>query len=140
MNMFLHDIKYGVSYPTVALIKKGGKNHSGRVLHWSGLIRKEIYHRDTGGTEAHEGVICACVMSYRINQLTHEVIGSAIEVHKQLGPGLLESAYRKCLCRELIMRGVSLEYEQPLPLEYKGLKWTAAIAWILSWAAWLLLR
>jgi GxxExxY protein len=56
-----------------------------------------------------------------INQLTHEVIGAAIEVHRKLGPGLLESAYRKCLCRELMLRGIPYKKEQPLPLEYKGI-------------------
>jgi GxxExxY protein len=61
-------------------------------------------------------------MNSRVNQVSHEVIGAAIEVHRKLGPGLLESAYRKCLCRELFMRGVRFEYERPLPLEYKGLR------------------
>ncbi|MDQ6654180.1 MAG: GxxExxY protein [Acidobacteriota bacterium] len=56
-----------------------------------------------------------------MNQLTHKVIGAAIEVHRKLGPGLLESAYRQCLCRELLLRGVPFEKEQPLPLEYKGI-------------------
>ena len=57
-----------------------------------------------------------------INQLTHEVIGAAIEVHRKLGPGLLESAYRKCLCRELMLRGIPYKKEEPLPLEYKGIR------------------
>ncbi len=61
-------------------------------------------------------------MNPNLNQLTHEVIGAAIEVHRKLGPGLLESAYRKCLCRELLLRGVGFEYEYPLPLEYKGIR------------------
>lgn len=58
----------------------------------------------------------------RINHLTGQVIGAAIEVHKALGPGLLESSYEKCLCRELGLRGVSYVRQHPLPLEYKGLK------------------
>jgi GxxExxY protein len=61
-------------------------------------------------------------MNTHANQLTHEVIGAAIEVHRKLGPGLLESAYRKCLCHELFLRGVKFEYEYPLPLEYKGIR------------------
>lgn len=61
-------------------------------------------------------------MNSPINQLTHEVIGAAIEVHRKLGPGLLESAYRKCLCRELMLRHISFEHERPLPLEYKGIR------------------
>lgn len=57
-----------------------------------------------------------------INQLTHEVIGASIEVHRALGPGLLESAYLQCLCRELMVRGIPYRREYPLPVEYKGLK------------------
>jgi len=59
-------------------------------------------------------------MYSHLNQLTHEVIGAAIEVHRKLGPGLLESAYKRCLCHELFLRRVKFEYEYPLPLEYKG--------------------
>ncbi|MDQ5844400.1 MAG: GxxExxY protein [Acidobacteriota bacterium] len=57
-----------------------------------------------------------------INRLTHQIIGAAIDVHRQIGPGLLESAYRKCLRRELFLQGVPFEYEKPLPLEYKGIR------------------
>jgi GxxExxY protein len=56
-----------------------------------------------------------------LNQITREIIGAAIEVHRQLGPGLLESSYRECLCRELVLRGIPFEREKPLPLEYKGM-------------------
>ena len=55
-------------------------------------------------------------------ELTEQVIGAAIEVHRQLGPGLLESAYEKCLCRELELRGLSFERQKAIPLEYKGVK------------------
>jgi len=57
-----------------------------------------------------------------INKITEAIIGAAIEVHRQLGPGLLESAYHKCLCKELSLRGVSFESERPLQLSYKGLE------------------
>ncbi len=57
-----------------------------------------------------------------INQLTGKIIGAAIEVHKSLGPGLLESAYEECLCHELSLRRVSFHRQRPLPLEYKGKK------------------
>lgn len=57
-----------------------------------------------------------------INKLTSEIIGSAIEVHKTLGPGLLESAYEECLCRELALRNISFERQLQLPIEYKGVK------------------
>ena len=57
-----------------------------------------------------------------INDLTGKVIGAAIEVHKQLGPGLLESAYEECLSRELELRQVAHKRQKPLPIEYKGVK------------------
>ena len=57
-----------------------------------------------------------------INQLSSKIIGSAIEVHKTLGPGLLESSYQKCLCHELRLCGIAYENEKPLPLVYKGEK------------------
>ena len=56
-----------------------------------------------------------------INRVTEAVIGSGIEVHRTLGPGLLESAYEECLCRELDLRGVSFERQKALPVSYKGL-------------------
>jgi GxxExxY protein len=55
-----------------------------------------------------------------INQLSSKIIGAAIEVHKVLGPGLLESAYEKCLCHELKLRGLSFDNQKPLPLVFKG--------------------
>jgi GxxExxY protein len=55
-------------------------------------------------------------------ELTEAVIGAMIEVHKHLGPGLLESAYHQCLCHELALRGLSFEREKPLPVIYKGTK------------------
>ena len=61
-------------------------------------------------------------MNPHVNVLTYNIIGAAIEVHKVLGPGLLESTYRECLCRELSLRGVSFRRECGLPLEYKGIR------------------
>jgi GxxExxY protein len=55
-------------------------------------------------------------------KLTGEIIGAAIEAHQQLGPGLLESSYEVCLCRELELRGIPFEFQKPLPLEYKGIR------------------
>jgi GxxExxY protein len=57
-----------------------------------------------------------------INKVTESVIGSAIEVHKHLGPGLLESAYRDCLAYELTLHKISYEKEMILPVEYKGIQ------------------
>ena len=61
-------------------------------------------------------------MFTHVNVLTSEIIGAAIEVHRHLGPGLLESAYQRCLARELELRTIPFRYECPLPLEYKGLR------------------
>jgi GxxExxY protein len=57
-----------------------------------------------------------------INQITEKIIGCAIEVHKGLGPGLLESAYEECLCYELNRIGLKFERQVPLPVVYKGVK------------------
>ncbi len=57
-----------------------------------------------------------------IDDLTGKVIGAAIEVHKALGPGLLESAYEECLCRELDLRKIPYERQMGLPIEYKGMR------------------
>ena len=53
---------------------------------------------------------------------THDIVGAAIEVHRRLGPGLLESAYQTCLYRELLIRGISFQSQVPLPVQYRGLQ------------------
>lgn len=53
---------------------------------------------------------------------TASIIGAAIEVHRQLGPGLLESAYGQCLCHELHLRGLLFQCQVDLPVSYKGLQ------------------
>ena len=68
-----------------------------------------IYHR---GTEDTEGSRRRC---------THDIVGAAIEVHRRLGPGLLESAYETCLGRELYLRGIEFQRQVPLPVQYRGL-------------------
>lgn len=55
-------------------------------------------------------------------QLTHEIIGAAMEVHRTLGPGLLESAYAECLARELALRRIPYEREKPIPVVYKDVR------------------
>jgi GxxExxY protein len=57
-----------------------------------------------------------------LNHLTETVIGAAIEVHRVLGPGLLESAYQLCLCRELSLRGLEFERQISIPIQYKDVK------------------
>ena len=69
-----------------------------------------FHHRGTGDTEGSS--TCS----------THDIVGAAIEVHRHLGPGLLESAYEACLCRELWLRGITFERQVMLPLDYRGLQ------------------
>ena len=57
-----------------------------------------------------------------LNQLTEAIIGAAVEVHKRLGPGLLESTYRICLAYELRKRGFGVVEEQPVPVVYDDVK------------------
>lgn len=56
------------------------------------------------------------------NEISQIIIGCAIEVHKQLGPGLLESAYEECLCYELRIRGLNVQKQKPMPIIYKEVK------------------
>ena len=56
------------------------------------------------------------------NDISSEIIGHAIEVHRMLGPGLLESAYQQCLCYELRKDGFSVEIEKPMPIIYKDIQ------------------
>ncbi len=56
----------------------------------------------------------------KTNEITDAIIGAAIEIHRALGPGLLESAYEECLCEELRLRGIPFERQKPLPVQYKG--------------------
>lgn len=65
-------------------------------------------HRDTESTER--------------DPISATVIGAAIEVHRVLGPGLLESAYEECLCHELSLRGIAFERQLALPVDYKGVR------------------
>lgn len=69
-----------------------------------------LHHR---GTEDTEGLS---------DRRTHDIVGSAIDVHRQLGPGLLETAYERCLCRELFLRGIEHERQVQLPIEYRGIR------------------
>ncbi len=57
-----------------------------------------------------------------LNLVTHDIIGAAIEVHRCLGPGLLESLYRECVCHELRLRNVIFDREVAVSLQYKGLQ------------------
>lgn len=58
----------------------------------------------------------------KINDITREIIGAGIEVHRKQGPGLLESAYETCLCHELALRKIPFRRQVDLPIDYKGVK------------------
>lgn len=62
-----------------------------------------------------------------LDELTYKVIGCAIEVHKQIGPGLLESVYEKCFVKELSLKGIGYKQQLRIPLEYKGLQLDAEL-------------
>jgi GxxExxY protein len=70
-----------------------------------------IHH---GGTETRSKLL--------YESLTEQIIGAAIEVHRALGPGLLESAYEECLCHEFNLRGLKFQRQVALPVEYKDVK------------------
>jgi GxxExxY protein len=58
----------------------------------------------------------------KINEVTEKIIGACIEVHRALGPGLMESAYEECLCRELSLQDISFQRQVPMPVTYKGVQ------------------
>jgi len=62
------------------------------------------------------------IQSMQFEELTRKIIGASIEVHKALGPGLLESAYEECLFYELTQHGLKVERQKPVPVVYKEIK------------------
>jgi GxxExxY protein len=86
-----------------------------------------MHHKVTKTTKMHGGTgwgndsYRSPAAKARADALSGEISGAAIEVHGQLGPGLLESTYRACLVEELRMRGISHRQELALPIKYRGL-------------------
>ncbi len=68
-----------------------------------------------------------------LKELTYEIIGAAIEVHKQLGPGLLEKVYEVCMVYELSLRGISVKSQQTIPVFYKGVILDAQLRYMICW-------
>jgi GxxExxY protein len=60
--------------------------------------------------------------SFENDILTEQIIGAAIQVHRELGPGLLESTYEACLCYELSLKGLKIERQKIMPISYKGVQ------------------
>ncbi len=58
----------------------------------------------------------------KFDELSNQVIGCAIEVHRELGPGLLESTYEQCFAHELRRAGITFQLQQPQPVQYKGIR------------------
>jgi GxxExxY protein len=90
-------------------------------------IQYSSKHRGTENTEEVSGCFLRGLgasgffvleLTMELNDLSHAIIGAAIEVHKRLGPGLLESVYRVCLAYELRKRGFQAVEEQPVPVLY----------------------
>lgn len=73
-----------------------------------------------GEAIAAEPKACALQTKDRLNEVSGMVLGAAIDVHKELGPGLLESAYETCLAYELAQRGLNVRRQVELPVTYKG--------------------
>src|SRR5215216_4952945 len=70
---------------------------------------------------AEPRVFPRCIQTATRDALTEKIIGSAIEVHRALGPGLLESAYEQCLARELSLENIPFRLQVAIPVEYKGM-------------------
>ena len=79
-----------------------------------------LNHRDTEGAERR--LIVTQSGAFPEKELTRQIIGAAMEVHRELGAGLLESAYRACVARELALRGIPFELEKAIPVQYKGVE------------------
>lgn len=79
--------------------------------------RRKAHHGGTEGAEKKKGIE---MLIY--GELTHAIRGAAMEVHKELGPGLLESANEECMCHELSIRGLASQRQVALPVVYKGIK------------------
>ena len=76
---------------------------------------QHLNHRDTEGTEGRKGLP-------ERDSLTERIIGAAIEVHRRLGPGLLESAYEECLCHELSVAHLPYRRQVAVPVQYKSVR------------------
>ncbi len=74
-------------------------------------------HGDTEGTEKRGREEFKMLLN---EKLTEAIIGAAMEVLREFGPGMLESTYERCLCRELFLRGLTFSRQVELPIQYKG--------------------
>ena len=89
------------------------------------MMNRTLHHR--GGAETQRGDSSAACRSVGgdtspVNRVTERILGLAIEIHRSLGPGLLESAYEECLGYELSRAGLKFERQRALPVAYKGVQ------------------
>jgi len=72
--------------------------------------------------EDRASILCETAEGSHENQISKAIIGAAIEVHRELGPGLIEKVYEESLCREFHLRGIQFKRQQAVPIFYKGVK------------------
>jgi hypothetical protein len=83
-------------------------------------VRLRWRPQNSGVTNHHEGTKHTKETKAASLALSHAVIGAAIEVHREIGPGLLEAVYERALCRELWRKGLRVERQISVPISYKG--------------------
>src|SRR5438445_489237 len=101
--------------------KEEGRTRKAVVL----LFPLPAFQCQRGGLKDHRGDAEGAEM-LGFEKLTERIIGAAIEVHREVGPGLLESSYAACMRHELTCRGLRFEHEKAIPITYKGLLLDAA--------------
>ena len=94
-----------------------------RVFKGFGAVRTTVVLKARQSAEVAEGISAPRLSAW--DRLTEQIIGAAIEVHRQTGPGLLESVYEECLCYELNQLGLNFKRQLHLPISYKGIKLTS---------------
>lgn len=89
------------------------------------MMNRTLHHRGGAETQRRDAsAACrpACGDTNPVNRVTERILGLAIEIHRSLGPGLLESAYEECLCYELSHAGLKFERQQALPVACKAVR------------------
>jgi len=111
LNFNVAILKEGIERLVLGLEEEGesgaGAHNPSRITARNANPAPSLYSASDSGDREAETLAC-------------EIISSAIDVHRELGPGLLPSAYEVCLCHELHLRGITFERKRPLPLSYKG--------------------
>src|SRR5437660_1758302 len=93
-----------------------------KLTDFKGLTPRDFTAENAENAEGRKEKNMRAVTKEQLNHLSETVIGAATAVHRELGPGLLESAYEACLAFELIDRGLLMEKQKELPIVYRGLQ------------------